>query len=128
MRELAKSVISFSWSMSLFGVNQVLNLMKPQGRDQARTHPVTTAFNATAEATEAQLSGALRGVYKVGDQFQREMVDMMSSTLTLDSFNPGKMLKVTSDIIGQVIPGKGGASKVQYEPIGWGPVPPAEEA
>src|ERR1043166_7779806 len=100
IRDLTKSVVSFSWAMSLFGVEQLTNTLMPQGPSQP-THKARAAFNAVTQATEEQLSGVLKGVFKAGDQLQRGMVDLMFGCLSLEAFNPSQMMRMTSDTMRQ---------------------------
>jgi hypothetical protein len=129
IRDLTKSMLSFSWAMSLFGVEQLAHILIPQSPSQP-THRATTAFNAVTQATEEQLGGVLKGAFKAGDQLQRGMVDVMLGFLSLEAFNPGQMMKMTSDIMRQTTGAFGPAS--QKEPsesqpqAGWGPMPSAD--
>jgi hypothetical protein len=100
IRDLTKSTLSFSWAMSLFGVEQLTNMLIPQ-RPSQPNHRVTTAFNTVTQATEEQLSGVLKGVFKAGDQLQRGMVDLMFGFLSLEAFNPSQMMRMTSDTMRQ---------------------------
>ncbi len=121
IRDLTKSMLSFSWGMSLFGVTQLINSMTPE--------KATGAFNAVTRATEAQLSDVLKGAFKAGDQLQRNVVDMTFGMLTLDTLDPSKMMKRASDVM-QPTTGASGQS-AQARPVGspeqgmgWGPVSP----
>ena len=49
IRDLTKSMLSFSWAMSLFGVEQVVNTLTPQSPGQP-THKTTAAFQAVTQA------------------------------------------------------------------------------
>jgi hypothetical protein len=127
VRDLTKSMLSFSWAMSLFGVEQLVNTLTPQSPAQP-THKTTAAFNAVTEATEAQLGGVLRGAFKAGQQLQGGVVDLMCSFLSLEAFNPSQMMRMTSDMmrqttgaIGQGFQGRNAGPPPQ---AGWGPVPP----
>ena len=128
IRDLTKSTLSFSWAMSLFGVEQMANMLMPQSPSQP-THKATAAFNTVTQATEEQLSGVIKGVFKTGDQLQRGMVDLMLGFLSLEAFNPSQMMRMTSDImqqttgtIGQSFPGEPSGGQPQ---AGWGPIPPS---
>jgi hypothetical protein len=100
IRDLTKSMLSFSWAMSLFGVEQLANTLLPQSPSQPN-HRATTAFNTVTQATEEQLSGVLKGVFKAGDQLQRGMVDLMLGFLSLEALNPSQMIRMTSDTMRQ---------------------------
>ena len=121
IRDLTKSMISFSWGMSLFGGKQLVNLLAPE--------KATAAFNAVTRATEEQLGDVLKGAFKAGDQLQRGVVDMTFGLLTLEAFNPSRMMKTATDTMQQ---GTGafyqgaqrGPAGSQERSTGWGPVPP----
>lgn len=69
MRELLKSMSSFSWAMSLFGVEQAGNVLSP-GKS-------ASALNAVAGAAEKQLGSLTGEAFRSGDALQRGMIDMM---------------------------------------------------
>lgn len=126
--DLTKSTLSFSWAMSLFGIEQLVNTLTPQSPSQP-THKATMAFNAVTHATEEQLGSVLKGVFKAGDQLQRGMVDLTFSFLTLDAFNPSQLIRMTSDVMRQTTGAmgqgfQGGPSRPQA-PAGWEAKPPA---
>ena len=126
IRDLTKSLLSFSWAMSLFGVEQLTNTFIPQKPSQPN-HRVTTAFNAVTQTTEEQLSGVLKGVFNAGDQLQRGMVDLAFSFLSLEAFNPSQIMRITSDMMRQTTGAFGqgfqsGPSTSQPQ-AGWGPIP-----
>ena|SRR5215471_8916321 len=102
IRDLAKSMLSFSWAMSLFGVAQLTNTLIPQ-RPSQPNHRTTTAFDAVTHAAEEQLSGVLKGAFKAGDQLQRGVVDLMLGFLSLEASNPSQIMRVTSDMMRQTV-------------------------
>lgn len=95
MREFTKSIFSFSWAMSLFGLQQTTNLMSP---DQA-----AKAFNSVTEATEAQFADALKTTFKAGDKLQRNAVDMTLGMFTGEALNPNKWMRMASDAAKQSV-------------------------
>jgi hypothetical protein len=97
MRELTKSVLSFSWGMSLFGINQVANLLTPQSLGQP-SHKMASALNSVTYAVEEQLDDSIQKTFQIGDQLQRKAVDVVSGFLALEGINPGQLLKLTSRI------------------------------
>lgn len=74
MNELAKSMLSFSWAMSLFGVRQMANVVAP-GR-------AARAFDELTRATERELGPSLRGAFRATDSVQRNLVDLTLGPLT----------------------------------------------
>ena len=121
IRDLTKSMLSFSWAMSLFGVEQLTNTLIPQ-RPSQPTHRATTAFNAVTQATEEQLGGVLKGVFKAGDQLQRGMVDLMFGFLSLEAFNPSQMMRMTSDTMRQTTGALSGLKEASTQPSRMGPL------
>src|SRR5262245_24208466 len=121
LRDLTKSMLSFSSGMSLFGAKQLVNSLTPE--------KATAAFDAVTRATEAELGDVVKGAFRVGDRMQRNMVDMTFSVLMLETCNRGQMMKMTSDTTQQT-PGASGQgpqarpSASQERATGWGPVPP----
>lgn len=66
MRELTRSVASFSWAMSLFGVEQMANLVSPRR--------AAAAFGTVARAAEGTLGPSLRSAFQTGDRLQKAAV------------------------------------------------------
>ena len=75
MRDLTKSVLTLPWAISMFGVQQVANLVSPPSR-QGGPGPAE-AFDAVSNATERQLDGWVKQTYKVGTGVQNAVVDLM---------------------------------------------------
>ncbi len=123
IRDLTKSLLSFSWGMSLFGATQLVNSLTP---DKA-----AAAFNAVTRATEDQLGDVLKGAFRAGDQLQRGMVDMTFGLLMLEAFNPSQMMKMASGVMQQTTgaSGQGGQARPaasQARAAEWGPMPPTD--
>jgi hypothetical protein len=89
MREFTKSVFSFSWAMSLFGLQQTTNLLSPA--------KAAEAFDNVREATEGQFTDALKTTFKAGDKLQRSAVDLTLGMFTGEALNPNKWIRVASD-------------------------------
>ena len=129
MREFTKSLFSFSWAMSLFGVQQTTNLMSP---DKA-----VKAFESVTEATQTQLGEAMKSTFSAGDKLQRGAVDLMLGPFTGEALNPGRWTRMASDMVKQsseaVTKGVQGATSVvqqaaatvmpQGSGVGTGPAP-----
>jgi hypothetical protein len=75
MRDLAKSVVTLPWAISMFGVQQMANLVSPDA--DRRVAGTAAAFNAVTRATEQQLDGWTKQTYKVGHGVQNGLVDLM---------------------------------------------------
>lgn len=153
MREFTKSMLSYTWATSVFGVQQMINLVTPQGsRPQ---HPATEAFNNATKCTADVFGDAMRATYRLGDNVQRGLVDVMFSVATLGLFDQGgarntgsgsgsnigeqatdafsqgaSALGQAADVVGQAVSGATsgwttcGRGTSRSQQTGWGPVPP----
>jgi hypothetical protein len=75
MRNLAKSALTFPWAVSMFGVQQISNLMSsPSARSVA---DLTAALDDVTRATEQHLAGWAEQTYAVGSAVQRGLIDTM---------------------------------------------------
>jgi hypothetical protein len=94
MREFTKSALSLPWALSLFGVEQLANVLLPQHSARAMA-----ALDAVTQATGAQLSELMQGLFLLGDTVQRETTDWAYSLLTPEVFNPRS--RVTAELVQQ---------------------------
>jgi hypothetical protein len=93
MREFTKSMMSYTWAMSLFGVQQMFNSLRPS--------KATESFDNVTEATEEEFGDALKATFRAGDNLQKGMVDLTFSFFTFGMFNRGggsRGTTTTSDI------------------------------
>jgi len=156
MREFTKSILSYTWATSVFGMQQMINLLTPQG--SRPRHPATEAFNNVTKGTADEFGEAARATYRLGDNLQRGMVDAMFSIATLGMFDWGRPRAGTgdgsnvcdrttdafrqgvsavgqaADVIGQAVGGATagwstcGSGASRSEQTGWGPVTPPQSS
>ncbi len=81
MRELAKSMLSFSWAMSLFGLKQIANALAPGD--------AAASFDAVTRSAEGQLGQPAQSAFQAGDNLQRGVVDFTFGVLT-GGLNPNR--------------------------------------
>ena len=81
MREFTKSMTSYSWAMSLFGLQQMVNVFRPR--------KATESFNNVTKATEEQFGEALKATFRAGDNLQKGLIDVTFGILTLGMFDRG---------------------------------------
>jgi hypothetical protein len=124
MREFTKSMVSFSWAMSLFGMQQMGNMLRRPDPNRPRS-PATEAFDAVTCATEGQLGDVLKETFKAGDKLQRAMVDMMLGSWMSRGMNPQGMMQAATDAMQQATGccGQGMAGGTGQDSAGWGPMP-----
>ena len=109
MRELTKSVLSFTWSMSVFGLSQAANLLSPR--------QAASAFEDVTRSTEGQLGSFTRSIFNAGDQVQRGFVDLAFRTFGLDRLGGCSSCS-----------GSRSTRETQGQGSGWGPMPPPPRA
>ncbi len=98
MRELAKSLFRFSWAMSLFGIEQMGNVMFPS-RSGDREDRVKGALNDVTDATEAAFSERTKSVFESGDKLQGEMVDAMFDAFKDENTSPSNVMNRMADLV-----------------------------
>jgi hypothetical protein len=78
MKELSKSILSFSWALSLIGIKQAASMVTPGSRA-----PSTSAvFDPITETAVGQLDESMKGIFRSGEAMQGKMVDMMFGMFT----------------------------------------------
>lgn len=83
MREFTKSAVSFSWALSLLGVDQAMNLVRPGQKSKGNV------FDPITQVAVNQLDDSMRAMYRFGDNLQTRMCDMAFSWM-----NPSEMAKM----------------------------------
>src|SRR5262249_25717238 len=143
MRDFTKSMLSFSWAMSLFGCQQMLKLLSPA--------EAAKSFDKVTDATEGELKDLLKATFEAGDKLQRRLVDLTMGAFTGQAVNPGGRANANPDVIRQepdlTRQSAGVASRTAQQPAessirnaqrdsrdeprkasGWGPMPGSSDA
>jgi hypothetical protein len=85
MRDLTKSLFSFSWALSLFGARQAGNLIDPRtwlGREGGSPGDGSPRqIGSVTDSLVDQLGEPLRQTFEAGDRVQRQIVDTFFSFL-----------------------------------------------
>src|SRR5262245_13482726 len=85
MREITKSTMSTGLAMSLFGMQQMMNLFRQQQAGGAR--PVSTSLDSVAQSMVDQCGDAIRETFRTTDKVQRGMIDLTFRMLLLNGGN-----------------------------------------
>src|SRR5262245_44953826 len=96
MRDMAKSAMSLPWVLSMFGIQQIANMMMPANGDNAGG--AAKAFDAVSQAAEQQLDGWLKTTYNVGNGIQKGVIDLM--TLKTPEFDPSVYMRMAEQMQG----------------------------
>ena len=108
MIDMTKSMLSASWALSLFSVKQVMNIMTPGQTGQG--HQTVDALDAATQAAGADLDDMTHSLFAVGDELQREIIDLIASSLTVQALNPLNLLELpimrrSTDTVRAFLPG-----------------------
>jgi hypothetical protein len=87
MRDLTKSVTSYTWAMSVFGVQQMFNLLGLGG--SGSWNRSTHSFNNVTEATAKEMGDTMRAVFRSGDTLQRGVVDLFLAPFSFGNWTSG---------------------------------------
>ena len=98
MRELTKSMMSYGWATSLFGMQQVLNVFSPWRTGQEGS--ATKGFNNASSAMIDELHPSMREIYGAGESFQRTMINMF-----FDFQDPNRWLAMSRQMMDQAAVG-----------------------
>jgi len=98
MRDLTKSFFSFSWTMSLLGLEQLTNLLS-EDRSGNRRERMAKAFDAVTDATVEQLGSRTSSLYESGDKLQRETIDLMFDLSRPEELKPRKVVDRAADLV-----------------------------
>jgi hypothetical protein len=93
MRDLTKSMASYTWAMSVYSAQQMMSLMTPQ--------KATDSFDKVTAATVNEMDNALKETFQVGDRIQRGMVDIMMGSLGMFGLDPGRWLNAGASVMQQ---------------------------
>lgn len=97
MRDLTKSMFSYGWAMSVFGMQQMMNLLNPRDGMQKTAE----ALQHVASAAANELGGTLNGTFRVGDDMQRGMVDLMFGAGMGGMLDPTRWMRMGTEMMQQ---------------------------
>jgi hypothetical protein len=88
MRELAKSMVGFSWAVGLFGFQQLNKMMGTVTEPQEVT---AAQLDDVSRAAQRHLSDQYSQQFQAGDQWQRRVIDTLFDAASMQSFDPRAM-------------------------------------
>lgn len=74
MRDVTKSMVGFSWAVSLFSLQQVSKLVAPSSGPGEAT---ASEFDEVSRAVQSHLSEPVAERFRTVDEWQRRVVDVM---------------------------------------------------
>jgi hypothetical protein len=89
VRDLTKSLFSFSWATMVYGTKQFLGAFQPRGAAAPSSNVKSTAPQGAGDFFDR--------TFKAGDTLQRGLVDMMFGSFSPNAVNPIWWLKMSVD-------------------------------
>ena len=100
MREFTKSLLSAGISTAVFSARQAgVVLTRPPSSEGP--HPATDAFNAIAQSAADQCGNGLRETINTIDKIQRNAIDSVFRSVSLDNMNQGQNAESAVNVFGQ---------------------------
>jgi hypothetical protein len=101
MRDLAKSMMTYGWAMSVFGIQQMIDLVTPgKGGDPAGR--AAKALEDVTKATTDTLDSSLKSAFNAGDRLQGGMMDMMFGGFMGAGLDPNRWMRMGTDALRQM--------------------------
>lgn len=88
MREVAKSMLGFSWAVSLFGAQQLAKLVTPSSEPAEIT---AAQFDEATRVVRGFLTETAARQFRAGDEWQRRMVDTLCDAAVLQGLDPRRL-------------------------------------
>ena len=85
MRELAKSMVGFSWAVGLFGFQQ---LNKMIGAPAESPHVTAAQLDDVSRAAQRHLSDDYSQQFEAADRWQRRVIDALFDAASMQSLDP----------------------------------------
>jgi hypothetical protein len=76
MSTLANSIVRFSWALSVFGAQELVETLMPSTKSPGRA-PSTEALRAITQLATQQLGDATQVVFRAGDTLQQKTLDLI---------------------------------------------------
>jgi hypothetical protein len=98
MRDLTKSFTSFSWAMTLFGLDQLRHLVADDDSGKRRER-IGGDLDAMTTAAKDRLSERNASMFDAGNTLQSDMVDLTFDIFRGEELKPRKMLDRAADFV-----------------------------
>ena len=98
MRDLTKSFTSFSWAMTLFGLDQLRHLVADDDSGKRREQ-IGGDLDAMTSAAKDRLSERNASMFDAGNTLQSDMVDLTFDIFRGEELKPRKMLDRAADFV-----------------------------
>jgi hypothetical protein len=86
LRDLAKSMMSCAWAISVFGMRQMTSLLSAPG--QARAKELAQAVDKVTDAATATFDDSTQTIYRAGTSIQNAVIDVTLRGAIFDARKP----------------------------------------
>ena len=83
LRDLAKSMMSCAWAISVFGMRQMTGLLSAPG--QARAKELAQAVDKVTDAATATFDDSTQTIYRAGTSIQNAVIDVTLGSAIFDA-------------------------------------------
>jgi hypothetical protein len=90
MREVAKSMLGFSWAVSLFGFQQMTKILSPSPSQPVES--TAAEVEEVSRAVQSHLFGATAMQFRAGDEWARKVVDVIFDAASGQSLDPKRIV------------------------------------
>ncbi len=98
MRDLTKSFASFSWAMTLFGLDQLRHLVADDDSGERRQR-ISGDLDAVTSAAKGRLSERNASMFDAGQTLQSDMVDLTFDIFRGEELKPRRILDRAADFV-----------------------------
>jgi len=98
MRDLTKSFASFSWALTLFGLDQLRHLVADDDSGERRER-ISGDLDAVTNAAKGRLSERNASMFDAGQTLQSDMVDLTFDIFRGEELKPRKILDRAADFV-----------------------------
>lgn len=133
MQQFTKSFGSFTWAMSLFGLQQMTDALGANS-GKSDSNKAVEALNEVTRVSLEQCGATVRETFEIGDKMQRNIVDMIFGVVpqsgrhldreSCSCKTPMDFVRSTVGMARSKTSVSQSSSAPQKEELGWGPVPP----
>ena len=88
LRDLAKSMMSCAWAISVFGMRQMTSLLSAPG--QARAKEFAQAVDKVTDAATATFDDSTQTIYRAGTSVQNAVIDVTLGGAIFDARKPSQ--------------------------------------
>jgi hypothetical protein len=131
MRDVAKSMLGFTWAMSMFGMQQMVRMAGLA--DQTQRERTAADFDEVAQSLRQHMSSATAERFQKGDEWQRRMVDTVFDaaanprTLVQDA-DPRRMVDAGREVLARGVDAVKHTFQASAAPVAAEPAPAAPAA